>query len=106
VKKLLAGAAALAVCAAAVPAYAGTRSVKVDDNVFSPRSATIAKGDTVRFRWVGRAPHNVKVVSGPAKFGSSVQKSGSYRRKLTKAGTYRIVCTIHPGMRMTLRVRR
>jgi plastocyanin len=28
-----------------------------------------------------------------------------FTRKLTKAGTYKIVCTIHPGMDLTLKVR-
>jgi plastocyanin len=34
-------------------------------------------------------------------------KSGSYKKKLTRTGTYRIVCTIHAdqGMLMTLKVK-
>jgi plastocyanin len=30
---------------------------------------------------------------------------GTFSRTLTKTGTYSIVCTIHPGMKMTLKVR-
>ena len=29
----------------------------------------------------------------------------TYKRKLTKAGTYKLVCTLHEEMRMTIRVR-
>jgi plastocyanin len=47
----------------------------------------------------------VTVVSGPQKFRSQVQLKGTFTRKLTKAGTYKIVCTIHPGMDLTLKVR-
>ena len=39
------------------------------------------------------------------KFHSRIQTSGSYKHKFTKAGTYKIVCTIHPGMSLTLKVR-
>jgi plastocyanin len=30
----------------------------------------------------------------------------SFKRKLTVAGTYKVVCTLHETMRMTIRVRR
>ena len=91
---------------AAVPAFAATKTVKVDDDFFSPRPVSVKKGDTVTWKWVGDAPHNVKVVKGPVKFSSgSPQRSGTYTRKLRKRGTYRIVCTIHSGMSMKLVVR-
>ena len=36
----------------------------------------------------------------------SVQVKGSFSKKLTKAGTYTILCTIHaPGMKMTIKVK-
>ena len=90
---------------AAVPAYAATKTVEVDDNRFSPSSVTVKKGTVVKWRWVGDAPHNVVVVKGPRKFSSSLKRSGTYRRKLRRKGTYRIVCTIHPGMDMRVRFR-
>jgi plastocyanin len=37
----------------------------------------------------------VKVTKGPAKFGSASQKSGSYAKRVKKAGSYTIVCTVH-----------
>ena len=104
-KKLIALVAGCAVAAAAVPAFAATRTVRVDDNVFKPKSMTLSKGDTVRFRWVGDAPHNVKRTRGPRFTTISNRRSGTVRRTLRRAGTYRMTCTIHPGMNLTLRVR-
>ena len=108
-KRLIAVLAAVSLVAAlfAVPALARTRSVAVRDNVFSPRSLTIKRNDTIVFRWRGDNPHNVVARPGsPQRFRSSVKRSGTYRKKFTRRGTYRIVCTIHaPNMRMTVRVR-
>jgi len=107
-KRLIAVLAAVSLVAAlfAVPALARTRSVSVRDNVFGPRSLTIKRNDTLVFRWRGDNPHNVVATRGPVKFRSSVKKSGTYRKKFTRRGLYRIICTIHqPNMRMTVRVR-
>jgi plastocyanin len=108
-KRLLAVLCAVAVVAAAmlaIPALGATRSVSLRDNVFSPRSLTVRKGTTVRFVWRGKNQHNVRVTSGPSRFASSVKTRGSFSRRLTRRGTYRILCSIHaPRMRMTIRVR-
>jgi plastocyanin len=107
-KKSLAGiaAAAIAAGALAVPALAATKTVQVKDNKFVASSITVKKGTTVKWTWKGKAPHDVSVTKGPAKFKSSVKTSGSFSKKLTKAGTYSIVCTIHaPGMKMTIKVK-
>jgi plastocyanin len=104
-RPIIAAAAAAALAAAAIPAHAATKTVRVDDNVFAPKTLSVKRGDTVRFRWVGDAPHNVVVTRGPQRFRSSIMRSGSYRKRLRRRGTYTIVCTIHPGMTMKLRVR-
>ena len=53
--------------------------------------------------------HDVKLTSGPKgakKFHSEAASSDySFRRRLTVPGTYKIVCTLHATMRMTIRVR-
>jgi plastocyanin len=100
-----------ALCGAlAIPALGATKSVTVRDNYFvrstGTPTVTVKRNDTVRWVWRRtRAPHNVVVRSGPVKFRSSLKRSGSYRKKVTRRGTYRIVCTVHSRMRMTLRVR-
>lgn len=105
-KKLVAGGVAVVAAGAlAVPALAATKSVQVKDNKFVAKSITVKKGTTVKWIWKGKAPHDVSVTKGPVKFKSSVKTSGSFSKKLTKAGTYRIVCTIHaPDMKMTVKV--
>jgi plastocyanin len=107
-KKLIAAGAATAAAAGAlaIPALAATTTVQVKDNKFAPTSITVKKGTTVKWVWKGKAPHNVSVTKGPAKFRSTTQVKGSYSKKLTKAGTYTILCTIHaPGMKMTVKVK-
>jgi plastocyanin len=107
-KKYLAAGAATAVAAGAlaIPAFAATKTVQVKDNVFVAKKITVKKGATLKWVWKGKAPHNVKVTKGPAKFGSKTQVKGSFAKKLTKKGTYTIVCTIHaPGMKMTVTVK-
>ena len=95
---------------AASPAAAAPRKVRVGDDWFvrdgSPTTVTVSKGRVVRWRWVGRDLHNVVVQSGPRRFQSALKREGTFRRKMRKRGTYRIVCSIHqPDMRMTLVVR-
>ena len=44
---------------------------------------------------------------GPKKFHSDLQRNGTFTKKFKKAGTYKIVCTIHPpDMAMTIKVKR
>jgi plastocyanin len=97
--------------AIAAPAGAATRNVKVGDDYYvragNPPTVTVTRGTTVKWNWRGRRQHNVVVQRGPVSFQSALKRSGSFKRKLRRAGTYRIVCSIHaPDMAMTLRVRR
>ena len=93
--------------AAAVPALGGTTvRVLVKDDFFKPKSLAIAKGTTVRWVWRGDSLHNVSVAKGPKTFRSRNRRKGDYTHTFKRAGTYRIVCTIHaPDMRMTVRVK-
>jgi plastocyanin len=107
-KPLAAGIATLiAAGAIAVPALAASsKTVQVKDNKFVANKITVRKGTTVKWVWKGQAPHNVTVTKGPAKFHSKTVVKGSFSKKLTKAGTYTILCTIHaPGMKMTITVK-
>ena len=99
-KKILALAASATVLVAAVPALAATKTVRVDDNVFSPKTLTVKKGTKLKFTWVGDAPHNVR----GAGINIGIRRSGSKTVTARRGGT--LVCTIHPGMQMKLRVRR
>jgi plastocyanin len=70
-----------------------------------PTSITVKRGTTVRWVWRGDDLHNVMVKRGPEHFRSALKDRGEYRKRVTRVGTYRIVCSIHqPDMRMTLKV--
>lgn len=106
----LSAAATTAVAAAvAVPAIAATKTVNVGDNYFVRSSGvptvTVKKGDTVKWKWVGDAPHNVTVTGGPARFSSPTKTSGTFSKKVTKKGLYTIVCTIHGGADQSMKLR-
>jgi len=110
---VLAAAVAL-MCAA--PADAGapqSKTVKLFDNYYLPLKLTVNKGSTITWKWPSDMPidvHDVKLKSGPSgvrKFQSDPASSGyRYKRTLKKAGLYKIVCTLHEEMTMTIRVRR
>ena len=55
----------------------------------------VDKGTKVRWVWRGKSVHNVKVTKGPATFGSPTKSSGTFSKRLKKAGTYTLVCTVH-----------
>ena len=93
---------------AAAPAAAKTRNVKIGDNYFvrpgSPKpTVKVRKGTTVRWNWTGSHSHNV-VGSGPASFQSALKRSGHFSKKMKRRGTYTVICQIHSGMKMKLKV--
>jgi plastocyanin len=105
-RKLICLALALALLGM-LPASVGaaTKSVRVGDNFFSPRSVTISKGSTIRWRWVGSSRHNVVATRG-ASFRSTTKRTGTYSRTFRRRGTVRYVCTVHPAsMRGTITVK-
>jgi len=109
-RKLIALAAVAATTATvAVPALAATKSVKVGDDYFVRSGArptvAVSRNTTVKWVWRGKVAHNVFVLKGPQKFHSKTFVKGSFAHKMTRKGTYKIVCTIHSGMEMTLKVR-
>ena len=107
-KRLIAVLVAVTAVAAAIalPALAATKTVRVGpQNRFGTSSLSVSRGDTVRFRWTGRLPHNARISSGPQRGTiASVRRSGTVSRRFTRAGRYTIVCDIHPGMTLRLRV--
>src|SRR3954454_20273860 len=102
----------IALLIAAVPgvlaaqALAASRSVKIGDDYFvrkgSVPTVTVRKGSRVTWRWTGKDLHNIAVTKGPARFRSSFKDSGTFSKRVRRAGTYTIVCTIHTDMKMKL----
>lgn len=105
--------AVLAVAVLALGALAGNAgarasvTIKVGDDFFSPTEKTVAAGTKVKFNWIGSDEHDVVKASGPGGSFSSGSLEGSgvlFAKKFKKEGTYRIICTIHDGMKMKLKV--
>ncbi|MCW2990776.1 MAG: amidase [Solirubrobacterales bacterium] len=85
-------AAVIAVLGVSAPALgSGSPTVKVADYKFVTKTLHVKKGATVTWKWVGEDPHNVTGTG----FKSKTQKTGSFKHRFTKAGTYKYVCTIH-----------
>jgi len=107
-KRLIAVLVAVAAVAAAiaVPALAATKTVKVGpQKSFGPKSLSINSGDTVKFQWTGSLPHNIVITKGPKKGTiSKVRTKGTVSKKFNTTGSYTIVCQIHPGMTLKLKV--
>jgi len=84
-------------------------TVTVGDNFFAPSTKTVAPGTNVRFNWVGSRRHNVKKKSGPGRGFKSVttrSRGVNFSKRFNVAGTYRMICTIHPEeMKLKLTVR-
>ncbi|WP_187369026.1 cupredoxin domain-containing protein [Baekduia soli] len=109
------GAAALAAAppVALAATRAKTRTVSVNDNYYGPSKLIVHVGDTVRWRWSQDATdvHDVDLKSAPKgvrKFQPDPLAAGqTFSRRLTRPGTYRIICTFHESeMRMTITVKR
>ena len=101
-------AVAAALAAAAGPASAGkVAAVELGTSYYAPAKLTVKKGDKVRFKWNPSFDlHDVNVKSGPQKFHSPLQASGTWTRRFTKPGKYVLYCSQHSDMGMTLVVKR
>jgi plastocyanin len=94
----------LVLALSATVALGATKSVGVKKSgskfKWSVSTLRIKKGDTVKWSWSGSIPHNV---TGPG-FKSKTGPKVTYSRKFTRAGSFKVVCTIHQaqGQRMTV----
>jgi plastocyanin len=108
---LLAGAALIS----AVPAQgAAKKTITLGDNYFTPQTVKVKRGTRVTWRWPGFDQagdvHDVELVKGPKgvkKFHSEAASTDyTFKRKLKVPGTYRLACSLHHEMRMTVKVRK
>jgi plastocyanin len=113
VKAMIAVLAGAALIGAAPAHGAARKTVTVGDNYFTPQVLTAKPGTTITWRWPGYAEagdvHDVGLASGPKgvkRFRSEAASTGyRYSRKLTVPGTYRLNCSLHHEMRMTIKIR-
>lgn len=104
---------ALLVCTAAAVAAlvlpsagdaSASKSVTVKNFAFSPSTVTARHGTKITWKFRDSTAHNVTVKRGPRKFHSRDIRRGNYSKVVTAKGTYKLICTIHPDMHMTLKV--
>jgi plastocyanin len=104
--RLLIALTAVVVGVSAVTAFASSgKTVNVADSYYGPKTLTVGRGARVTWRWTGVLKHNVVVHTGPSFFSSNTQVRGTFSHVFTKKGTYALVCTVHPKMKMTVVVR-
>jgi plastocyanin len=113
VRRAVAAALVAAACLTGAAAASGSspKRVKVGDDYYGPTHLTVKPGTKIKWVWLPdngdshdvkltRAPHGVK------KFHSaSAATDYTFSRTLTKPGSYKIVCTLHQDMTMTIKVR-
>ena len=110
----VAGIALLGAMPAQAAAKPPRKTVEVGDNFFSPEKLTVKRRTVVVWRWPGAdssgAVHDVKLRRAPKgvrRFHSQPAATDyRFKRRLKRPGRYKVVCTFHPEMRMTIRVRR
>ena len=96
-----------ALALAATPAGASDSARVTIKNIdFHAATVTIHRGGTITWTFADRnVSHNV-TSRGKLRFRSSpTKRSGTYRVRFTKPGTYAYVCTIHANMRGRVVVR-
>lgn len=72
-------------------------TVNVGDRFFSKPNIEVRKGAEVEWRFNGSELHNLTLANGPQAIGSPNLDDGrTYARKLTRKGTYRLFCALHP----------
>ena len=110
---VLAGVALLGAAPAQAAANPKPKTIRIGDNYYLPDAVKVKRGTVVTWRWPGfdmaGDVHDVKLKSGPKgvkKFHSEAASTDySYTRKLAVPGRYRLGCSLHEGMRMTVKVR-
>lgn len=96
---------------AAASAKPVKKTIKVGDNFFTPKSSKVPVNSTITWKWLGANAdsHDVKLKKGPKgvkRFHSeSAATDFSYKKKLTKKGSYSILCTFHEGMTQKITVK-
>lgn len=83
---------------------AGTHDVLIDGTAFQPTELTVRVGAVVTWRNEDPFPHNVTSAAGGWQ-SPDLDPSQSFEWKATTPGTFRYVCTLHPGMTGVVHVR-
>ena len=100
------GAAPMAGNAPAAEAPPGTRTIIQRDKAFSARRVTLDAGADLVFVNDDLRPHNVRIDDPARPFDGGVQRPGEeVALHFGDPGEYRVICGIHPGMKLDVAVR-
>lgn len=88
----------------AVPAFAAEIAISQANQTFSSTTLTVHAGDKVNFRNDDSVTHNitVKTTEGEAEDLGLQKPGGSVSYQFSAKGSYRVVCSIHPRMKMVV----
>lgn len=89
--------------------HATTDTVQISDFQFSPSTVNAAVGDTIVWIWTGPTVHtttSTSVPNGADSWDSDIMDASNaiFSYKLTTAGDYSYICSIHPNMVGTINV--
>lgn len=113
----------------AASAGAKTAKVTVGDDFFAPVEVKVKKNDKVKWAWdpSNTNPHNVTMTKGPKGVKKGCKRKGKdayspliskcnksatgaigikFTKKMDVKGKYTFICTIHPTMKMSVKVGR
>jgi plastocyanin len=99
--------AVVAVTALAVGVRAATVTIDQTGGKFSEKSVSVSTGDSITFTNHDDVPHNVTVMNEDDDATDlGLQKPGeTLTYKFDKSGRFKIRCSIHPGMKLTVDVK-
>ena len=72
-------------------------STIVGDFQYGRERIALKRGTTFTWRFLGQFQHDVTVVGGPEGFSAPWSLTGVFTHRFTKAGTYRLFCSLHPA---------
>jgi plastocyanin len=77
--------------------FSGSTTVNVADFSYSRRNLIVPRGATVTWTFPGDIAHDVTLADGPYGFSSNHLSGGdSFSETLTRPGTYKLFCSLHP----------
>ena len=79
--------------------------VSMKDIAFNPSNITVAKGGSVTWTNDDSVGHDVTGDDFQSGDPGGIDGGGTYSHEFKKAGTFNYVCSVHPGMKGTIKVK-
>ena len=86
-------------------ATGGGAQVTMKDIKFNPGTVSIKKGQTVIWTNDDSVGHDVTADGFKSGDPGGIEPGQTFQHKFPKAGTYQYVCSVHPGMEGTVKVK-